>query len=147
MNWQPTELTQHLPVIRHRISQHSLDNILEPMLLDVNVKPWPRTEAQAFYTCNTMHIVGMESIRCIFAGCKEALGQTGKLCVYGPFAIHGKLKGEGNIQFDQELRASNPNSGIKDLSTLDDMARQMGFSTCRYKPMPANNHFVVWEVS
>lgn len=144
--WQPTELKQNIPGIDSWMDEQNLENILEPKALDVDVHPWPVTHANVCFTCNTFHIVGMPSVRSIFEGCNTVLRDGGKLCVYGPFAIDGQHTSAGNQQFDQQLRTSNPNSGVRDLSELDAIAQQLGFNAYRSITMPANNLFVVWEI-
>jgi len=144
--WQPTELAANLPAISAWISEHKHPKILPPLELDVT-KPWPELNAQVCFTCNTFHIVSMEAVQSIFEGCQRVLMSSGKLLVYGPFSLNGKHTSLSNEQFDQQLRASNPDSGIRDLQELDKLAQTAGFSPCRYTQMPANNLFVVWELS
>jgi len=144
--WQPTELAASLPAIHAWISEHNHPNILPPLELDVT-KPWPELHAQVCFTCNTFHIVSIEAVQSIFAGCQQVLRPGGKLLVYGPFSLNGKHTSLSNEQFDQQLRASDPKSGIRDLLELDTMAKSAGFLPCRYNQMPANNLFVVWELN
>lgn len=143
--WQPSELKDNIPTIKSRIREQHCHNLLDPYELDVDVLPWPVNNAHVCYTSNTFHIVSMQSIQSIFAGCKQVLGHAGKLCVYGPFSINGSHTSQGNIQFDQQLRASGPASGIRDLQELDGLAKMAGFCACRCVEMPANNLFVVWD--
>lgn len=144
--WQPTELKQNIPAIEHWINENNIENVLSPKELDVNVCPWPKLKADVCFTCNTFHIISLQSVLHIFQGCKALLENSGKLCVYGPFSINGQHTSDGNVAFDQQLRASNPESGIRDLSVLDDMAQRTGFSAGRTIKMPANNLFVVWDL-
>ncbi|MFK7853677.1 MAG: DUF938 domain-containing protein [Granulosicoccus sp.] len=146
IRWQPTELKQNIPAIQRWISEQPINNVLPPKELDVDVHPWPIHSADVCYTCNTFHIVSAQSVKNIYRGCKALLGSGGKLCVYGPFSIDGQHNSAGNESFDQQLRASNPDSGIRDLSQLDEIAQQSGFSAYRCTKMPANNLFVVWEI-
>lgn len=147
LTWQPTELKHNIAAVNSWISTQKLDNILGPLELDVDVQPWPVKSAQACFTCNTFHIVSMDSVRAIFGGAKSALKDGGKLCVYGPFSINGKHTSAGNEQFDQQLRLESTVSGIRDLTELDKIAQSLGFTACRKIEMPANNLLVVWEIS
>jgi len=147
ITWQPTELEQNIAGIRSWISEKELSNILEPLVLDVDTQPWPVSTAQICFTCNTFHIVSMHSVQSIFAGSKTVLKQGGKLCVYGPFSIDGQHTSAGNEQFDQQLRADDRASGIRDLTRLDELAQQNGYSAARKIAMPANNFLVVWETA
>lgn len=143
--WQPTELEENIPAIRSWLSEHQLENINDPMVLDVDYLPWPIDSADICYTCNMFHIVSMESVASIFKGASMVLGDEGKLCVYGPFAVSGRHTSQSNAQFDLQLRTSDPASGIRDLSELDAIAAGFGFNTATQIAMPANNLFVVWD--
>lgn len=145
--WQPTELSENIPTIDLWLSEHSLANVLDPIELDVDVHPWPDASADVCFTCNTFHIVSQASVCSIFQGCQSVLAGSGKLCVYGPFTIEGKHIGAGNEEFDQWLRESDPNSGVRDITQLDEIARQFGFTACRRIEMPANNFMLVWELA
>lgn len=145
--WQPTELKQNIPGIVSWMNEHGTDNIQTPIELDVDAHPWPKTNIDVCYTCNTFHIVSEESVQSIFKGSQYALKRQGKLCVYGPFSKNARHTSVGNMRFDQQLREANPASGIRDLENLDELARQHEFKPCRYTQMPANNLFVVWELN
>jgi len=145
--WQPTELAENITGITRRINLSGLTNVSEPVVLDVNNQTWPINNADVCFTCNTFHIVSIDSVRSIFKGCASVLGDAGKLCVYGPFTIDGKHVSPSNIDFDQWLRDSDPNSGVRDLSELDEIALSFGYTTCRRIEMPANNFIVVWEIA
>lgn len=145
VTWQPTELEENLTAIRSWLSEHPGDNIAEPMVLDVDSHPWPIDAADICYTCNTFHIISMQSVRSLFAGASTVLGDAGKLCVYGPFAVAGRHTSQSNELFDQQLRTADPASGIRDLTELDAIAAEYSFQPATHVAMPANNLFVVWE--
>jgi len=71
--------------------------VWQPSELAANISAIERWRA----TCNTFHIVDMESVRAIFSGSKSLLGNSGKLCVYGPFTVDGKHISPSNKEFDQ----------------------------------------------
>ena len=48
--------------------------------------------------------------------------------IYGPFHRLGQATSAGNAQFDQRLRAENPERGIRDISELDALAAANGLS-------------------
>lgn len=102
-------------------------------------------DAHCCFTCNTFHIVDNASIRSIFKGCQAILQGGGKLIVYGPFSVKGEHSSPSNARFDEQLRLTNPTSGVKDLHELDDIAMHFGFKTYRSLDMPHNNVVVVWE--
>jgi len=145
--WQPSELAANIPVINSWLGEHDFNNVPQPVELDVNEHPWPVASADVCFTCNTFHIVSTDSVRSIFQGCQSVLGGAGKLIVYGPFIINGEHTSASNEEFDQWLKQSDPASGVRDLTELDDVAAQFGFTVCRRIEMPANNFIVVWEIT
>lgn len=142
--WQASEIERNYPVLTSGIRGHTLSNVLDAIVLDVDSPSWPITHADICYTCNTLHIMSMNSVRSLVQGCADVLGDNGKLCVYGPFMINGDHISDSNEQFDQHLRASDPASGVRDLTDVDAIAQQFGFAPARRVVMPANNFFVVW---
>ena len=144
--WQPTELESNIAAINSWRAEQPTENFRKPLILDVDSFPWSITNADVCYTCNTLHIISITSINSLFKGCSAALKSAGKLCVYGPFSIDDQHSSQSNIEFDQQLRLSDPAKGVRDLTKLDSMAQQHEFKPCRYTAMPANNLFVVWEL-
>jgi len=145
ITWQPTELEENIQGIRMWLEEQALPNVLEPIVMDVNNHPWPVTEADVCFTCNTLHIVNMDSVKSIFKGSRQVLRDRGMLCAYGPFLIDGKHVSKSNEEFDLWLRESDPESGVRDLSELDNIAQGYGFKVARRIDMPANNLMVFWE--
>ncbi len=145
--WQPTELASNIAHIASRVASNGNANVLQPWELDVNNHPWPVTEADVCYTCNTFHIIGLDSVESVFKGCRAVLSGGGKLIVYGPFSIQGKYTSSSNQHFDQQLRQQNPASGVRDLTDLDVIAQSHGFDAYRLIEMPSNNFIVVWTLS
>ena len=145
VRWQPSDRADKLPGMRQWIAECKLPNILPPVELDLNAEPPVMNGVTLCYTANTLHIVSWPLVETLFAQAATALGGSGKLCVYGPFRFDGEHISDGNRQFDQQLRAEDPASGIRDIQDLDGLAQGLGFSTARQIPMPANNHLLVWE--
>lgn len=50
----------------------------------------------------------------------------------------------GNIRFDQSLRATDPDYGIRNLQDLIEMANQSGLNFSKKIPMPANNFTLIF---
>jgi len=144
--WQPTELEENIQTIESWLAEYKLSNVLDPIVLDVDVHPWPVERADVCYTCNTFHIVSEASVRSIFKGCQSVLNPGGKLCVYGPFTVDGEHISPSNEAFDQWLSDSDPASGVRDLGKLNVMAELFGFKAARRMDMPANNFMLIWEL-
>lgn len=145
--WQPTELESNIDGIRQWLREHQPSNVLGPVVLDVNVHPWPVAQADVCFTCNTLHIVSESSVSSIFKGARSVLRDAGRLLAYGPFLVDGEHVGSGNEEFDRWLRSENPDSGVRDLSALDVLAHTSGFGPHRRIEMPANNFLVIWQLT
>ncbi len=69
----------------------------------------------------------------------------GILCVYGPFRYDGDFTSVSNANFDQALRAGNPERGIRDFEAVNELAEKEGFELIQDVSMPANNQTLVWR--
>ena len=147
VNWIPSDLIEQHTGIQQWLDEAMCPNIMPPIELDLRNPVLPNIKVTACYTSNTFHIVSWESVQQAFK-CSATLLDTGeKFFVYGPFSFNGQHTSQGNIEIDQQLRSSNPDSGIRDLDELNLLARQHGFSTARATPMPANNQLLIWQRS
>jgi hypothetical protein len=145
VRWQPTDCAEKLPGMRQWINESNCSNILEPLELDLH-KPAPELkDVSLCFSANTLHIVSWSLVQRLFALAAETLGVSGKLCIYGPFMFDGQHISDGNRQFDRQLRADDPASGIRDISDLEKLAQLHGFCSARVNALPANNHLLVWE--
>ncbi len=147
VSWIPSDVKQNLQSIQNRVQDAQLKNVVNPIELDVNQMPWPVQRVDLCYTCNTLHIMSLASVKAFFIGCSQVLDNVGKIVAYGPFSIGGKHTAQSNAQFDQMLQQSDPLSGIRDINELDKFASASGFNNARRIEMPANNLLLVWESS
>ena len=145
ITWQPTETAAVLAITEERVSSEGADNIRPPLELDVLQSPWPDLTSDVVYSCNTFHIVSESGVEAVFRGAATVLREGGQLIVYGPFRFQGAHISDSNQAFDQQLRAENPERGIRDVTWLDKIAVACRFSNCVIRAMPANNHILVWS--
>ena len=145
IQWQPSDLAEKLPGIRQWIADEGGPNLLQPVefnLSDCDDHPYTAT---ACYTANTLHIVNWHQVQILFKAAARILHNGGPLCIYGPFMIDRKHTSEGNRLFDQQLKAENRMSGIRDVADLDKLASNSGFSEVNVIDMPSNNKLLVWN--
>ncbi len=122
---------------------------LPPRVLDASEPPgaWPITDqdsVRAVVSVNVVHIAPWPVAVGLFAEAARLLSRGDPIILYGPFARNGDHTGEGNRQFDADLRAQNPDWGIRDLDhDILPAARTAGFEEGAIHPMPANNLTVV----
>ena len=92
----------------------------------VHIAPWPATTA-------------------LMAGAARLLSATGALVLYGPYRREGQHTAPSNAAFDQQLRASNPDWGVRDLEAVVGEAASHGLALQDVIAMPANNFCVVFR--
>ncbi|MFY8274544.1 DUF938 domain-containing protein [Pseudoalteromonas sp. SSDWG2] len=144
LHWQTSDLAYNHGLIEEVIRFADSDNILPPLALDL-AAPWPVEQVDGIFTANTLHIVSEELVRAFFQGVGKHLSKSGVLCIYGPFNYHGQYTSVSNAQFDANLRARDPHSGLRDQQWIVTLAQQQGLELCADVAMPANNrllHFV-----
>ncbi|MFK7995081.1 MAG: DUF938 domain-containing protein [Granulosicoccus sp.] len=144
LTWQPSDLEDNLAVIRQWVSESGCNNILPPVPIDLNESDQPAYKASVCFSANTLHIVRWTLVDNLFKLSAASLSHGGKLCVYGPFSFGGQHISDSNQQFDRQLRNSDPDSGIRDIEDLQQLALEYGFSDADVFTMPANNHLLVW---
>jgi urease subunit gamma len=79
--WQPSDLAEHLPGIRLWCDEAELTNLLAPMALDLNQKPWPDVRVDAVFSANTLHIISWPEVRTLLERVGEILPPGGVLAV------------------------------------------------------------------
>ena len=145
VRWQPTDKADKLPGMIQWIEQSGCTNILAPSELDLRHQVPEFRDITLCYSANTLHIVSWPLVEKLFMQAAQVLGAAGKLCIYGPFMFDGQHISEGNREFDRQLRAADPDSGIRDIAELDQLAQSQGFLCARATALPANNHLLVWD--
>ena len=142
----PSDLAANLDGIRGWIESAGLNNLASPLALDVDTATaWPDAHFDTVYSANCLHIMGAQSGVNTIAGAANCLVDAGRLCVYGPFNYAGEFTSPSNARFDAMLKASNPESGIRDFEWLDDLAEAAGLSLEADIEMPSNNRALVWK--
>lgn len=146
LQWQPTEITQHLDILRPRCQQYSGGNLRPPRALDVSNRPWPlETIPHALFTANSLHIMPWDCVEALFAELGERACADTLLAAYGPFNYGGEYTSPSNAGFDQWLAQQSSYSAIRDFEKVDELARLAGFDLQEDVEMPANNRLLVWH--
>ncbi|MBD7987524.1 DUF938 domain-containing protein [Luteimonas sp. Sa2BVA3] len=145
--WQASDVAVHLPGIRAWLADAALANTPPPLALDVLDARWPATGADAVFTANTLHIMGMQGVEAFFRGVGAVLAPApgGMLVAYGPFNYDGGYTSDSNRAFDAWLKARDPRSGIRDFEAIDALARAAGLALVEDVGMPANNRCLAWR--
>ena len=146
LTWQPTDRD---PDAIKRIAAHraasGLPNLLAPLELDVTATPWPVGRADAVVAINMIHIAPWRAAQGLMAGAGRVLAPGGVLFLYGPFQEDGSHTAPSNAAFDANLRARNPEWGVRDLGQVCDLAAEHGLEFAQRFEMPANNLSVAFR--
>lgn len=146
LKWQPSDLIECLPGMKLWWQEAALANLCEPIELDVTGDNWPdQMPYDAMFTANTIHFVSGHIAEALLTGAANTLQSGGVLCIYGPFNEKGCYAGEGNRQFDQWLKARDPESGIKDIEWVEEVLARVGLVLKSRHQMPANNLILVFH--
>jgi cyclopropane fatty-acyl-phospholipid synthase-like methyltransferase len=145
LTWQPTDTGEYLTGLQERIRLEGGANLHPALELDVRHRPWPVGPVDGVFSANTLHIMSWSSVQQFFRGIGEVLQPAGVLCIYGPFRYDGSYTSDSNLTFDRFLRERDPESGIRDLTAIQMLARQQGLQLKADHPMPANNQTLIWQ--
>lgn len=136
----------------------ALNNLQDPLALDVTQPQWPKTvthwqqqqdksvaQIQAIANINMIHISPWAACEGLFAGATQLLAKGDVLYLYGPFKREGQHTAPSNEAFDRSLRSQNFTWGVRDLEAVCEVAQAAGFILHEVIPMPANNLSVVFH--
>jgi SAM-dependent methyltransferase len=149
--WQPTDADANAVAgIAGWTSQAGLANLRPPVRLDVLAPQWP-AEGPAFgepfdaiYCANMLHIAPWATCAALMQGAARHLAPAGVLITYGPYLEDDVPTSQGNLSFDQSLRARHPEWGIRRLEDVQREARRAGLALRERHAMPANNLLLVF---
>tara|TARA_R110002110_G_scaffold284987_2_gene499248 strand:- start:13907 stop:14530 length:624 start_codon:yes stop_codon:yes gene_type:complete len=150
--WQPSDANpDRVALMVERFEDLGLSNLRAPVLLDVGADVWPFEDppcdppVTGIVNVNMIQVAPWSICQALFAGAARLMPDGGVLYLYGPFMRDGVHMSEGNAEFDQSLRARNPEWGLRDLSDVCDAAAQAGLKLDRVVEMPVNNLSVVFR--
>ena len=148
IRWQPTEPDDaSRETISIRIREAGLQNVAEPLALDVLEPHWPVHERYDSVLCiNMIHISPWRATHALFRGAARLLDSQGKLILYGPYLENGTAV-QSNLDFDASLKRRNAEWGLRDLDEVTRVAAGHGFARREIVRMPANNLTVVFVKS
>ncbi len=139
LSWQTSDLKENHDGIQAWIDDTALTNALNPIELDA-LGNWPSLRpVDAIFTANTLHIMSKEAVAQLFQKLTPLVQQDTQLLIYGPFNINGQFTSPSNANFELWLKDRDPQSGIRDLEWIIDLAAQANLSFCDTVDMPANN--------
>jgi 16S rRNA G966 N2-methylase RsmD len=155
--WLPTDVN---PEARSSIiawTEHcGCNNVYPPLDLDVREPVWvveqqtakqspQTTPIVAIVNINMIHISPWSACLGLMTGASRILPVGGILYLYGPFKQGGEHTAVSNADFDEYLRAQNPEWGVRNLDDVVVAAKAENLILQQIYQMPANNLSVVFE--
>ncbi len=123
----------------------ALANLLPAAALDASAWPWPVGAADAVVCINMIHISPWAATEGLLHGAAALLPEGAPLVLYGPYKRGGDHTAPSNAAFDADLRARNPDWGVRDLEAVAALAATNGFGPPEVTEMPANNLTVAFR--
>ena len=145
--WQPTDVQPAaLDSIAAGVAQHGLLNVRLPLQLDVMAARWLPDDARfdAIVCANMLHIAPWATCAALMQGSARHLAAGGALITYGPYLEDGVPTSEGNLAFDQSLRAQDAAWGLRRREDVEREAAKVGLQLAARHAMPANNLLLAW---
>jgi len=144
LNWQTSDVLSNHNGINQWIAESEMSNIGRPLNLDLN-QSWPVEQVDGIFTANTLHIVNWWLVIKFFEGVSRHLVAGGMLCIYGPFNYDSQFTSDSNREFDLWLKERDPQSGIRNIEAIYQLANQTNLTLIDDHPMPANNRLLVFK--
>jgi SAM-dependent methyltransferase len=146
--WQPTDRDERAiaSIEAHRAAA-GLGNLLAPVRLDAEQEDWPVKSTDAVVSINMVHISPWRATEGLMKGAERVLRHGGILYLYGPYREGGVHTAPSNEAFDRDLRARNPEWGIRDIGEVTELANRHHLALVARIPMPANNLSLVFRRS
>ena len=145
--WQPSDQDPTaISSIEAWRADSGLENFCPPIRLDLQGANWEKRLGRSFdaiIAINLLHISPWEVTCALFSGASRLLTAAGFVFVYGCFKKDGQHISESNVEFDESLRARNPNWGVRDIGEVEAEALRSGLVLERAVAMPANNYALV----
>ena len=146
LTWQPSDPDPELRASTAlRVKEQQLANVNRPIDLDVSRLPWPSQTADAVVCINMIHVAPWSATLALLEGAKALLPAQRVLFLYGPYRRFGKHTSKSNEQFDSDLRAQDPEWGLRDLEAVSEAAASSGFVLAEVVEMPANNFSLIFK--
>lgn len=146
LEWQPSDPDPAGPAsIAAWSAESGLANIRAPLRIDASADEWPVARADAILCINMVHISPWPATLGLLAGAAGMLPAGAPLILYGPFRERGRPLAPSNVEFDESLKARNPEWGLRDVQAVTAEAEVRGFVLAQRVPMPANNLSLIFR--
>ena len=148
LDWQPSDThSGALASIAAWQDAAGLANLRAPVVIDASADDWPVANADAVLNINMAHISPWAASLGLIEGASRILPEGGPLILYGPWLKDDIETAPSNIAFDADLKARDPEWGLRRVEDFDSAAGRKGFALADWRRMPANNLMLLFERS
>lgn len=138
----PTDVDkENLEQLQQRVA--SIPNIEDPMWLDASQEDWNAVENKGPFdliiAINCIHVSPRALHLQLFQKSKKLLNVGGWLFIYAACKVDGEYTSESNKSFDEMLRSTNPEYGLRDVKDMQRLAAENGLECVTVSEMPAAN--------
>lgn len=140
--WHPTDVeASRITSIQSYIDDSLLPNIAKPILLNATQIGWSANirPMVLISLSNLFHLISASEAKTLIGETAKTLAFQGTFFLYGPFKRGEKFTSQGDKNFDESLRASDPDIGYKDKNWIIQIAKENGLILDQAIEMPANN--------
>ncbi|MBC54599.1 MAG: SAM-dependent methyltransferase [Gammaproteobacteria bacterium] len=99
----------------------------------------------AIVCINMVHISPWQATEGLMRAAGALLDDSGLLYLYGPYQRNGRHTAESNARFDEDLRARDPQWGVRHLEDVCELAARHNLRLLDVVAMPANNLSVILQ--
>lgn len=146
LEWQPSDIhSDALTSIEAWVAVAGKANIRKPIEIDASKADWPIGEVAAVLSINMVHISPWQSALGLLEGAARILPAGAPLILYGPWLCNAIETASSNLEFDQQLRARDPQWGLRTVEDFAAAAAQRGLELKQTAAMPANNLMLLVE--
>ncbi len=151
ITWWPSDPNDdHITSINAWTSYTQSENIKPAIKIDTS-HPWdlgeegkpPLENLIGVFCANVCHISPWSVTEGLFLNAGSNLSTETCLILYGPFKRDGDFLSQGNIDFNQALRARNSEWGIRDTNDISICAKKNNLKLEKILDMPANNSTLI----
>ena len=152
LSWLPSD-----PAADKRKSIHAWmkikpsENLLPPVALDAAATKWPvenmklEPPVRAIICVNMIHVAPWRAGQGLLAAAGRILPKGGILYLYGAYKVDGEYTAPSNKDFDETLRKTDPEWGLRELREVEREAEKNCLFLKDVVDMPANNLSVVFQ--
>lgn len=144
LHWVTSDRKENHAGIKAWLKEAKLPNVHGPETFEVGVDKFPKGAFDLSFTANTFHIMSWKECKTLMKIWGRHHREGSQVFIYGPFNYGNQFTSKSNEEFDQMLKARNPQSGIRNFEDVENTMKKSGFDFTADHEMPANNRLLVF---